>query len=148
MVVAITLDQRRTVRQITLLDLCRLALSFNHAVSNSCKTKFAELATTLPSPNYIIFKLSDDNISIVVDDSGKTSKYGDFTAKLLAADCRWAVYNNFLSGNEKDSFKYSKPKMAYVSSKAMLKSTLSGIAVEISTSESSEITYDSVVKKL
>lgn len=81
-------------------------------VSDACKTKIAELPTSLPAPNYIIFKVSDDAKSIVVADSGKTSTWGDFTAKLPAAECRWALYN-FLHGNEKDGFKYSKVFIAW-----------------------------------
>ncbi|KAI1199255.1 twinstar-like protein [Nemania serpens] len=129
-------------------------------VSDACKTKIAELPTSLPAPNYIIFKVSDDAKSIVVADSGKTSTWGDFTAKLPAAECRWALYN-FLHGNEKDGFKYSKVfiawtpddvknkiKLLYASSKATMKGAITGIAVEISATISSDISYDEVVKKL
>ncbi|KAI3320684.1 twinstar-like protein [Xylariaceae sp. AK1471] len=130
------------------------------AVSDDCTTKVAAISKSPSSREYIIFKVSDDNKSIIVDDSGKTSKYGDFTAKLPTTECRYAVYN-FHHGNEKDGFKYSKVfiswapddakaklKMLYASSKAAIKGVIADIAVELLGTDSDDISYDTIVKKL
>lgn len=89
-------------------------------MSDACKTKIAELPTSLSTLNYIIFKISSDNKSIVIDESGKTSSYEDFPDKLPTAECRWALYN-FRHGNEGSGYKYSKVFIAWSPDDAKIK---------------------------
>ncbi|KAH6959033.1 hypothetical protein DER45DRAFT_564963 [Fusarium avenaceum] len=45
------------------------------------------------SLKFIIFNLSKDLSEIVVEESGTTTDWDDFHAKLPETECRWAVYD-------------------------------------------------------
>ena len=42
---------------------------------------------------FIIYKLSDDHKSIVVEKQAETATYDDFLETLPEDDCRWAVFD-------------------------------------------------------
>ena len=92
---------------------------------------------------YIIFKITDDKKSIVIDCKGeKGASFDDFCSKLPDGDCRYAVLDveiNTKSGATTNKLIFVawsddnasiKPKMLYASSKDALKKALTGINEE------------------
>lgn len=58
---------------------CRLT------VNPDCVTAFNELKLGRGGPKYIIYKISEDQKEIVVDETGKEADYDVFREKLIAA---------------------------------------------------------------
>merc|ERR1719478_871820 len=92
---------------------------------------------------YIIFKITDDKKSIVIDKTGeKGASFEEFCKALPDGDCRYAVLDveiNTKSGATTNKLIFVawsddnasvKPKMLYASSKDALKKSLSGINEE------------------
>jgi len=119
---------------------------------------------------YIIFKLSDDNKEIVVEDASDKKDWEVFRKKLIDATTksktgavgkgpRYAVYDveyELASGEgtrNKITFIAWSPdsagvlaKMVYASSKEALKRSLTGLAAELQANDEEDIEYLSVVK--
>jgi cofilin len=60
-------------------DACRLS------VNPECVTAFNELKLGRGGPKYIIYKISDDQKEVVVDEVGTETDYNVFREKLIAA---------------------------------------------------------------
>jgi len=119
---------------------------------------------------YVIFKLSDDNKQIVVEEASADKDWDSFREKLINATTksksgavgkgpRYAVYDfaySLPSGEgerNKITFIAWSPddagvmaKMVYASSKEALKRSLNGIATELQANEADDIEYESVLK--
>ncbi|KAK1772499.1 cofilin [Phialemonium atrogriseum] len=119
---------------------------------------------------YIVFKLSDDNRQIVVEEASADKDWDSFRETLINATTksksgavgkgpRYAVYDveyQLASGEgtrNKITFIAWSPddagvmaKMVYASSKEALKRSLPGIAVELQANDSDDIEFDSVLK--
>lgn len=119
---------------------------------------------------YIIFKLSDDNKEIVVEEASNNKDWEAFREKLIGATTksktgavgkgpRYAVYDveyELASGEgtrNKITFIAWSPddagvmaKMVYASSKEALKRSLTGLAAEIQANDADDIEKDSIVK--
>jgi len=140
-------------------------------VSPECITKYSELKTA-KTIKYIIFKLSDDNKEIVVEDSSADDDWDAFREKLINAKSktksgaltkgpRYAVYdfNYTLSSGEGARSKITfiawspddagiQPKMIYASSKDALKRSLNGLAVDLQANDEDDIEHATVLKKV
>lgn len=110
---------------------------------------------------YIIYKLSDDNKTIVVEKAVEKAEYSQFVSELPDEDCRYAVYDfEFqLSASEGQRNKICffvwapdnskiKQKMLYASSKDALRKKLVGVATEIQATDFSEVSYETVLDKV
>jgi cofilin len=118
---------------------------------------------------YIIYKLSDDNKEIVVEEASEDPDYEAFREKLINATIlvrgnptkapRYAIYDfeyNLASGegtrNKITFIAWSpddagiKPKMVYAASKEALKRTLTGVAHELQANDAEDIEYETVLK--
>lgn len=113
------------------------------------------------SLKYIIFKLSDDKKSIVVEKKGSESDYDSFLGDLPEKDCRYAVYDfeyELLTGEGKRQklcfYTWSpddapvRSKMVYASSKDALRRALNGIHADVQGSDFSEVAYETVLEKV
>jgi len=139
-------------------------------VDKDCITKFNELklGKTL---KYIIYKLSDDFGTIVVEETGDDKDWDNFREKLINAKTkskqgkegkgpRYAVYDfeyELASGegtrNKITFIAWSPdeagigPKMTYASSKDALKRALNGIATEVQANDEDDIEYSTILSK-
>jgi cofilin len=117
---------------------------------------------------YIIYKLSDDNKEIVVEEASDDTEYSNFREKLTGAvDAagnaapRYAIYDfeyqlasgegtrnkiAFIAWSPDDA--KIKPKMIYASSKEALKRSLTGIAQEYQANDEDDIEFDSILAKV
>lgn len=121
---------------------------------------------------YIIYKLSDDNKQVVVEETSSDKDWEVFRKALLNAKCldkrgkegagpRYAVYDfeyelasgegqrnkiTFLAWSPDDAG--VQPKMIYAASKEALKRALNGIAIEVQANDEDEIEYDEVKKQV
>ncbi|CAI9730025.1 actophorin-like [Octopus vulgaris] len=112
---------------------------------------------------YVIFRLSEDLKSIVVEERAEKDKtYQDFVEKLQCAagnhQCRYGVFDMEYKHNDMCRQKLAfflwspecatiKQKMIYTSSKACLKSKLQGVGVEIQATDDSELEQTVVLEK-
>merc|ERR1711990_1140852 len=89
---------------------------------------------------YIIYKITDDKKSIVIEHTGeKGASFEDFCSKLPDGSCRYAILdveintkagataNKLIFVAWSDDNASIKPKMLYASSKDAIKKTLTGI---------------------
>ena len=139
------------------------------SVSQECITAYNELKLSKKF-KYIIFKLSDDNKEIVVEEASDDKDWENFREKLINATTksktgavgkgpRYAVYDfqyrlasgegernklTFLAWSPDDAGVMAK--MIYASSKDALKRALTGIATELQANDSDDIEYDTVLK--
>jgi len=139
-------------------------------VDAECVSKFNELklGKTL---KYIIYKLSDDFGTIVVEETGSDKDWDSFREKLVNAKTknkqgkvgkgpRYAVYDfeYELSSGEGTRNKITfiawspddaaiGPKMTYASSKDALKRSLNGIAAEVQANDEDDIEYNTILSK-
>ncbi|KAF8895650.1 cofilin [Infundibulicybe gibba] len=128
-------------------------------VADECTMEFQGLKLK-KTHKYILFTLSSDNTQIVVDKKSSSTSYDDFIADLPEAECRWAIYDfefekrglanatNFASSPEASpDVAKIKQKMIFASSRDALRRALVGISVEIQATDSSEVSYESVLDK-
>ncbi|KXJ86283.1 cofilin [Microdochium bolleyi] len=138
-------------------------------VSQECVTAFNDLKLA-KKYKYIVYKLSDNNREIVVEEASADGDWDQFREKLVNATTksksgavgkgpRYAVYDfeyTLASGEgtrNKITFIAWSPddagvmaKMVYASSKEALKRSLNGIATELQANDQDDIEYDSVLK--
>ncbi|KAI0205624.1 cofilin [Astrocystis sublimbata] len=138
-------------------------------VSQECITAFNELKLA-KKHKYIIFKLSDDNREIVIEDASSDPDWEVFREKLIKATSktktgavskgpRYAVYDfeyDLASGegsrNKITFIAWSPddagvmPKMVYAASKEGLKRALNGVAIELQANDADDIEHSSVLK--
>ncbi|KAI1427555.1 cofilin [Xylaria sp. FL1777] len=137
------------------------------SVSQECISAFNDLKLA-KKYKYIIFKLSDDNREIVVEDASDNKDWEVFREKLIQATSktksgaigkgpRYAVYDfeySLASGEgsrNKITFIAWSPDdagvlMVYASSKEGLKRSLNGVAVELQANDPDDIEHDTVLK--
>jgi len=110
---------------------------------------------------FILFKVSDDKKSIIVDKKGDISQtYGHFISALPTNDCRYGVVN-FEYNTESDGkrskivfFNWApetapiKSKMVYAGTKNDLKKALVGLSIEIQGTDLAEVDEKEVLLKL
>jgi cofilin len=110
---------------------------------------------------YIIFNFSDDLRHVVVEKTVDKSKtYDDLLEDLPPRDVRYIVYNlDFKADDGTDRNKLIfivwapdiapvKRKMLIASTKQSVKNSLSGISVEIQSTDDFEIQYDVILSKV
>jgi len=138
-------------------------------VSQECITTYNELKLG-KSLKYIIYKLSDDNKSIVIDEASESKNYEVFREKLVNATSknksgaaakgpRYAVYDfeyQLASGdgirNKLTFIAWSPddapigPKMIYASSKDALKRSLTGLAAEVQANDADDVEWETIIK--
>ncbi|KAJ9165026.1 Cofilin/tropomyosin-type actin-binding protein [Coniochaeta hoffmannii] len=138
-------------------------------VAQECVTAYNDLKLS-KKYKYIIYKLSDDNKQIVVDEASSDDDWENFREKLVNAQTknkngsvgkgpRYAVYDveyQLASGEgvrNKITFIAWSPdeasvmaKMVYASSKEALKRALTGVATELQANDADDIEFDSVLK--
>jgi len=140
-------------------------------VAPECITKFNELKLG-KTTKYIIFKLSDDNKEIVVEEASENKDWDEFREKLVNAKSknkmgketkgpRYAVYDfeyelasgegsrskiTFIAWSPDDAGIQSK--MVYASSKDALKRSLNGLATEFQANDEDDIEYQSVLSRV
>lgn len=134
-----------------------------------CVSTFEELKLK-KTYSYIIYKLSDDRKTIIVDkkktdtaveNKSPQSAYDDFVAALPEADCRYAVFdfNYEIDATEGKRNKIVfvtwspdnapiRSKMVYASSKDALRRSLNGVGAEIQGTDFSEVAYETVLEKV
>jgi len=110
---------------------------------------------------YILFKVANDQKSIILDRKGDYSKtYQDFVKELPGNDCRYAVVN-FEYETESDGKRSKiifinwapdtapiKSKMVYAGTKNELKKSLVGLSIEIQGTDLGEVDEGEVLAKL
>lgn len=111
---------------------------------------------------YVVYRLSDDNTSIVIDKKmEKGGSYEEFVGELPETDCRYAVYDFEYEKSPAEGVRNKicfvvwvpdtskvRQKMLYASSKDAIRKKLAGVAVEIQGTDMSEIAYDTVLEKV
>ncbi|KAH8677990.1 cofilin [Xylariales sp. PMI_506] len=139
------------------------------SVSQECINAYNDLKLA-KKHKYVIFKLSDDNREIVVEETSSDKDWEVFREKLVNATHksktgavgkgpRYAVYDfeyQLASGEgsrNKITFIAWSPddagvmaKMVYASSKDALKRALTGIATEIQANDADDIEYETLLK--
>eukprot|EP01118_Nematostelium_gracile_P006310 TRINITY_DN2029_c0_g1_i2.p1 TRINITY_DN2029_c0_g1~~TRINITY_DN2029_c0_g1_i2.p1 ORF type:complete len:190 (+),score=43.21 TRINITY_DN2029_c0_g1_i2:2-571(+) len=110
---------------------------------------------------YMIFKVSDDSKSIVLEKKGDISAtYKDFVAVLPAKDCRYGVVN-FEYSTESDGNRSKivfvnwapetsaiKSKMVYAGTKNDIRKALVGVSIEVQATDLSEVDEGEVLARL
>ena len=110
---------------------------------------------------YIVYKLNEDNTSIVIEKKVEScDKYDEFLAELPEGDCRYAVYDFEFEKSPGEGTRNKicfivwvpdtskvRQKMLYASSKDAIRKKLAGVATEIQATDMSEVSYDSVLEK-
>jgi len=138
-------------------------------VSQECITAYNDLKLA-KKYKYIVFKISDDNRQIVVEEASADKDWEAFREKLINATHksksgavgkgpRYAIYDfeySLASGEgsrNKITFIAWSPddagvmaKMTYASSKEALKRSLNGLATELQANDQDDIEYDTVLK--
>ncbi|VVT53577.1 uncharacterized protein SAPINGB_P003644 [Magnusiomyces paraingens] len=130
-------------------------------VADEAIEAFNELKQAKSKVKYVIYKLSENLKSIVVDKKSSDTQYDDFVNDLPEDDCRYAVYDFeyetqsgegirnkliFISWSP-DTAKV-KSKMVYASSKDAIRRSLPGITNEIQGTDLDEIAYDTVLERV
>ncbi|CAI2187458.1 18001_t:CDS:2 [Funneliformis geosporum] len=127
-------------------------------VEDRCLEAFQELKLK-KKYKYLLYKLDDDNKSIILEKAVEESTYDDFIGILTSSGPRYAVYDfeyekpgegqrnkiAFYSWTPDDS--KVKEKMLYASSKEAIRKRLVGVAIEIQGTDLSEVSYDAVLEK-
>ncbi|KAE8330150.1 hypothetical protein BDV39DRAFT_36982 [Aspergillus sergii] len=128
-------------------------------VDDDCLAKFLEIKLQ-QKYRYVIYRLSADYKEIVVDKTGSIdSTYEDFIGDVPEHDCRWAVYDFETKLDEDSQIRRLifiswcpddariKSKMIYTSSTDTLRRRLVGIGLQITGTELSEISFETVLDK-
>ena len=130
------------------------------SVDDECVNTFMELKLR-KKYRYIVYKLNDDNTSIVIEKKVEScDKYDDFLSELPEDDCRYAVYDFEFEKSPGEGIRNKicfivwvpdtskvRQKMLYASSKDAIRKKLAGIATEIQATDMSEVAYDAVLEK-
>ncbi|KAF9344673.1 cofilin [Mortierella sp. AD094] len=122
-----------------------------------CVAAFQELKAG--KIKYVIYKISDDQKSIIVETKAKTATYDQFLTRLPTKECRWAVYDfdyKTAEGARSKIVFYTwspddavvKSKMLYAASKDTLRRPLTGIQAEIQGTSFDEVSYATVLEKI
>jgi cofilin len=132
-------------------------------VEDECKTAFQEVKLG-HKYRYIVFKLTDDLRTIVVDTKAEpAATYDDFTKQMMEAEalqeCRYAIFDveyETVDGQPRNKicfFMWSpetakiKQRMVYSSSKDALKKALGeGIGKEIQANDHGDLEFKSVME--
>lgn len=110
---------------------------------------------------YIIYRLNEDNTSIVIEKKVETcGKYEDFTGELPEDDCRYAVFDFEFEKSPGEGMRNKicfivwvpdtskvRQKMLYASSKDAIRKKLAGVAAEVQATDMSEVSYDALLEK-
>lgn len=110
---------------------------------------------------YIVYKLNDDNTSIVIEKKAEScDKYDDFLGELPENDCRYAIYDFEFEKSPGEGVRNKicfivwvpdtskvRQKMLYASSKDAIRKKLAGVATEIQATDMSEVSFDAVLEK-
>ncbi|CRJ95921.1 hypothetical protein BN1708_002079 [Verticillium longisporum] len=139
------------------------------SVSQECIEAYNDLKLN-KKYKYIVFKLSDDNKQIVIEEASENKDWESFRERLINATSksktgavgkgpRYAVYDfqySLATGEgerNKIAFIAWSPddagimaKMIYASSKEALKRSLTGLATELQANDPDDIEYDSIIK--
>ncbi|OGM46053.1 hypothetical protein ABOM_005696, partial [Aspergillus bombycis] len=106
------------------------------------------------SYRYILYGLNSARTEIVVLKTSTAEDYDDFIADLPDSECRWAVYDfqfEVPTGGKRNKLVFIswapetariKEKMLYAAATDRLRTSLNGIAVDISATEQSEVSYE------
>ena len=128
-------------------------------VTDECRSAYNSLKLS-KALRYIVFKVSDDYKEIVVESTGdRSATYEDFLSALTPRDARYAVVDFEFETAEgrRNKIMYiayitdsasSRKRLMYASNKDALKGALTGISVEIQTTEKDELEYDLVLAKV
>lgn len=110
---------------------------------------------------YIIYRLNDDNTSIIIDKKvEKSDKYEDFITELPEDDCRYAVCDFEFEKSPGEGIRNKicfvvwvpdtskvRQKMLYASSKDALRKKLAGVATEVQATDMSEVSHEAILDK-
>ncbi|KAF8319068.1 putative COF1-cofilin, partial [Clavulina sp. PMI_390] len=122
------------------------------AVADECKVAYQQLKSR--QAKFVIFKVSDDKTSVVVDKVSKDKDYDVFLAALPETDCRFAVYDfeyEIAGGGKRNKILFYtwspdnagiKPKTLYASSRSAIRMPLDGISNEIQGTDMDEVSYE------
>lgn len=106
---------------------------------------------------YVVYKLSDDSKTVIVDKTGVQSSYDDFVSEFPADDCRWAIYDFVYStpdGEHNQPVFYSwcpddaNNRMKYASSGVSFRGKLVGITADIQATDADEMAYEKVLSQI
>ena len=111
---------------------------------------------------YIIYKLNDDNTSIVIEKKVEScDEYEAFLGELPENDCRYVVYDFEFEKSPGEGFRNKicfivwvpdtskvRQKMLYASSKDAIRKKLAGVATEIQATDMSEVSHEAVLEKV
>jgi cofilin len=124
-----------------------------------CVKEFEEMKIR-SAYQYIVFQITDDKKSIVIDVKGERgASFEDFTSNLPDGGCRYAVLDveiNTKSGATTNKLIFIawsddnasvKPKMLYASSKDALKKALTGINEEYQATDRGDLDLAEIKKK-
>merc|ERR1712100_250227 len=133
-----------------LLFLVLSAMASGVKVNDDCVEKYNQLKLS-KDIRFVIFKITDGNDEIVVEQTGaKDATYADFVGKLPADDSRYAVFdfeyeqegglrNKILFVVWAPDTAELKRKMLIASSKDAFRKKLVGIGAEIQATDKSEV---------
>eukprot|EP01102_Stenamoeba_stenopodia_P010839 TRINITY_DN329_c0_g1_i2.p1 TRINITY_DN329_c0_g1~~TRINITY_DN329_c0_g1_i2.p1 ORF type:complete len:138 (-),score=39.28 TRINITY_DN329_c0_g1_i2:213-626(-) len=134
-------------------------MSSGVAVSDDVLAKYQELKLG-HSLRFATFRLSDDNSSVIVDQTAPPSaNYDAFVKALPANDCRYAVYDFEYEqeGGQRNKILFVvwapdsakiKSKMLYASTKDAVRKKLVGVGVEVQATDLGEIDKETVLEKV
>lgn len=111
---------------------------------------------------YIIYKLNDDNTSIVIEKKVEScDDYEAFLGELPENDCRYVVYDFEFEKSPGEGVRNKiclivwvpdtskvRQKMLYASSKDAIRKKLAGVATEIQATDMSEVSHEAVLEKV
>lgn len=138
------------------------------SINPECVSTFNDLKLKKSGVKYIIYKISDDQKEIVVDETGTEQEYDVFREKLIGKKEKngkdrpsYAIYDiefELASGEGKRSkiafITYInqdgtgvKPRMVYASSRETLKNALNGIAMAVQANDPSELEWVDLLKE-
>ncbi|CAG8562233.1 292_t:CDS:2 [Paraglomus occultum] len=128
------------------------------SVAPECLEVFQELKLK-KKYRYVIFRISDDQTSIIFEKGAETASYDDFIGALPPNEPRYAIYDfdyETAEGLRNKLLFYSwtpdtskiRSKMLYASSKDALRRSLVGIGTEIQATDFSEVSLEAVQEKV
>lgn len=111
---------------------------------------------------YVIYKLNDDNTSIVIEKKVEScDNYENFLGELPEDDCRYVVYDFEFEKSPGEGVRNKicfivwvpdtskvRQKMLYASSKDAIRKKLAGVATEIQATDMSEVSNEAVLEKV